>query len=145
MSLVFEREGISFRYPENWRLEREETDAGWTMLLQSPGSAFLTLTLDQSMPAVEEMADAALAALREDYPDLEADDRVEKFAGQMAVGHDIAFLVKCVNFDLTNTCWTRCFYSDSGTALVLCQANDLELEEYGPVLKAVCASLRVEE
>ena len=76
MPADFHENGISFRYPENWRLEREETDAGWTMLLQSPGSAFLTLTLDQSMPAVEEMADAALAALREDYPDLEADDRV---------------------------------------------------------------------
>ena len=39
----------------------------------------------------------------------------------------------------------RSFYSDAGTVLLLCQANDLELEEYGPVLKAVCASLRLEE
>ena len=145
MVSLFKREGISFRYPENWQLEREESDNGWTVLLQSPGSAFLLLTFDESMPLAEEMADAALEALRADYPDLEAEDRIEKFAGQMAIGHDINFLVSRINHDLTNTCWTRSFSSDTGTVLVLCQANDLELEEYGPVLRAVCASLTVEE
>ena len=35
--------------------------------------------------------------------------------------------------------------TDAGTVLVLCQTNDLELEEYEPVLRAICASLRVEE
>ena len=141
MSAVFEREGISFRYPETWRLEREQSEGGWTVLLQSPGTAFLTLTCDESMPAPEEMAEAALEALREDYDTLEAEEAVESLAGQMAVGHDIQF----ISLDLTNSCWTRSFYSDAGTVLVLCQANDLELEDYGPVLRAVCASLRAAE
>jgi hypothetical protein len=141
MSSRFEREGISFSYPESWRLEREESDGGWTVLLQSPGTAFLTLTCDTNMPPPEEMAETALGALREDYDTLEAEERVETLAGQMAVGHDITF----ISLDLTNSCWTRSFYSDAGTVLVLCQSNDLELEEYGPVLRAVCASLRAEE
>ena len=141
MASHFERAGISFRYPESWRVEREESESGWVVLLQSPGTAFLLLTLDESMPEMEEMADAALAALREDYPDLEADDRVEKLAGQMAIGHDVSFL----SLDLTNTCWTRSFYGETGTVLVMCQVSDIELAEYGPVLRAVCASLQVEE
>src|SRR4051812_4488464 len=122
MPSFFERAGISFRYPENWRLEREEGEGGWTVLLQSPGTAFLTLTCDESMPTLEDMAEAALVALREDYPSLEADECVEKFAGQMAVGHDIRF----ISLDLTNTCWTRAFFSDAGTLLVLCQSTDIE-------------------
>ena len=59
----------------------------------------------------------------------------------MAVGHDIQFF----SLDLTNTCWTRSIDSAIGTLLVLCQSNDLELEEYEPVLRAICASLTVEE
>ena len=141
MALLFEREGVSFRYPESWRLEREESAGGWTVSLQSPGTAFLTLTFEEGMPEVEAMADAALAALREVYPDLEVENRVEQFAGQMAVGHDMTF----ISLDLTNTCWTRSFYSDIGTLLLLCQCSDFELEQYGLVLKAICASLRVEE
>jgi hypothetical protein len=137
----FEHEGISFRYPAGWCLEREDADGGWGVSLQSPGTAFLVLRCDESMPTMEEMAETALEALRTEYPELEADACVERLAGQMAVGHDIQFF----QFDLTNTCWTRSFYSDAGTVLVLCQASDLETDTYVPVLKAVCASLKLEE
>jgi hypothetical protein len=141
MSQQFQAEGISFRYPDNWRLEREDTEDGWTVLLQSPGTAFLTLTCDRIGPSTEEMAEATLEALRSDYPGLEASPKIDTLAGQMAIGHDIQFF----SLDLTNTCWTRSLYSDAGTVLLLCQANDLELEEYEPVLRAICASLKVEE
>jgi hypothetical protein len=57
------------------------------------------------------------------------------------VGHDIRFF----SLDLTNTCWTRSFYSARGTVLVLCQTNDLELETNEPVLRAICASLEVDD
>ena len=141
MAEQFEHDGIRFSYPENWRLEREETDSGWTVLLQSPDPAFFLLSLDEGGPDSGAMARTALDALREDYPDLEADECVESLAGQPAVGHDIQF----TSLDLTNTCWTRCFYSSEGTVLVLWQVNDLELERAEPVLKAICASLQVEE
>ena len=92
------------------------------------------------MPATEEMADAALATLREDYPDLEADSCISSIAGQPAIGHVVHFF----SLDLTNTCWTLSFYSSEGTCLVLWQVNDLELEESEPVLRAICGSFEVE-
>jgi hypothetical protein len=141
MPQVFQQEGLSFRYPDGWRLEREDSDGGWTVLLQSPGTAFLTVTADGSLPTVEDMAEAALEALRSEYPTLEAEERVDTLAGQMAFGHDMRFF----SLDLTNTCWTRCFYSGAGTVLVLAQAADLDLEQYEPDLRAISASLRVEE
>jgi hypothetical protein len=137
----FEDGGIRFRYPENWRLEREDNQDGWTVTLQSPGTAFMTVTLDEEMPSTEEMAATALAAMKEVYPDLEADDCVDSLAGQPAVGHDMRFF----SLDLTNTCWTRSFYSSRGTVLILCQMNDLEQEAHEPILKAICASLELEE
>jgi hypothetical protein len=141
MAAQFDDGGIRFQYPENWRLEREESDAGWTVSLQSPGTAFMMVCLREDLPTPDQLADAALDALREDYPELEADDCVDNLAGQPAIGHDIRF----ISLDLTNTCWTRSFYTSEGTILVLCQANDLELEEHEPVLRAICKSLEVDE
>jgi hypothetical protein len=141
MAARFDDGGIRFQYPENWRLEREENDTGWTISLQSPGTAFMMVCLREDMPTPDQVAEAALDALREDYPELEADDCVDNLAGQPAIGHDIRF----ISLDLTNTCWTRSFYSAEGTVLVLCQANDLELEEHEPVLRAICKSLEVDE
>jgi hypothetical protein len=141
MLAEFDDGGIHFKYPANWQLEREENEAGWTVSLQSPDTAFLTLSLREDLPSVDQLAETALAALREEYPDLEADDCVDSLAGQPAVGHDIRFF----SFDLTNTCWTRSFYSSRGTVLVLCQVNDLELDTNEPVLRAICASIQVDD
>jgi len=140
MVAEFNEAGIRFRYPENWQLDRQENDEGWTVSVQSPDTAFLMLCLRSDMPTTNELADAALEALKEDYDELEADDCIESLAGQPAVGHNIRFF----SLDLTNTCWTRSFYSPQGTVLVMCQINDLELDRNEPVLRAICASLQVE-
>jgi hypothetical protein len=141
MPATFAEDGLSFQYPESWPLQREETENGWTVSLQSPETAFFMVSFDGDMPEPELMAQTALDALTAEYPGLESDERLESIAGQPAQGHDIRFF----SFDLTNTCWTRSFYCGGGTVLVMWQANDLELERLGPVLNAICASLRVEE
>ena len=137
----FSQGGVSFHYPDNWTLELEEADGGWTVTLQSKETAFFVITLDATMPAPEEMAKTALEALRSEYPELEADSAVDMLAGEVAVGHDIQFF----SLDLANTVWTRCLYCAAGTLLVYWQMNDLELPTMEPVVRAVCASLQVEE
>src|SRR5262249_50507466 len=123
-------------------LERQAEEDGWTVTLQSPGTAFLVVRLDRSLLLTpEQVAAAALATLRADYPDLEAEPAMEMLAGELAVGHDVNFF----SLDLSNTCWTRSFYGAAGTVLVMCQVSDLEQEQYEPVLRAVCASLQAEE
>jgi hypothetical protein len=141
MTQHYQADGVAFDYPDDWQLDREESADGWTALLQSPGTAFLTLTCDRSGATTEEIAAAALDALKAEYPTLEVQSQVDSLAGQMAVGHDIQFF----SLDLTNTCWTRSIYSAEGVLLLLCQCNDLELEQYEPALRAICASLTVEE
>jgi hypothetical protein len=141
MNRIFQQDGVSFSYPDSWHLERQEVENGWTVEVQSPGTAFMTITYDGGMPDTEAVAETVLEALREDYPNLEATPQIDTLAGQMAVGHDIQFF----SFDLTNSCWTRSLYADAGTLLVLCQTSDLELEQYEPVLRAMCASLKIEE
>src|ERR1051326_1866693 len=139
MTRTFDETGIHFRFPTNWKIEREENADGWTAMVQSPATAFMMVCLREDMPATENLVDTTLAALKEDYPQLEAAARSETFAGQPAVGHDIEFF----SFDFTNTCWTRSFYSTYGTVLVLCQTCDQEDNE--DVLRAMCASMTVDE
>jgi hypothetical protein len=141
MAALFEHDGVRFQYPATWKLEREDTDSGWTASVQSPGTAFLLLSLDHNMPDVDEVAQTVLTALRDEYDDVEADDKVESIAGQPALGHDIRFF----SFDLTNSCWTRSFYGGDATVLLMWQVNDLELEESEPVLRAICASIRIDD
>ncbi|MCI0640584.1 MAG: hypothetical protein L0Y72_25475 [Gemmataceae bacterium] len=141
MAKLFEEDGIRFQYPENWELQREDTQSGWTVSLQSPDTAFLMVSYDPDMPEPELMSRTALEALEGEYTNLESEECIESVAGQPAVGHDVRFF----SFDLTNTCWIRSFHGGGGTLLVLWQANDLELERSEPILKAICSSLKVEE
>jgi hypothetical protein len=141
MVAEFHDGGLHFRYPENWKIERQETEDGWTVSVQSPETAFLMICLREDMPGTNDLADAALEALKEEYEELEADACIESVGGQPAVGHDIRFF----SLDLPNTCWTRSFYCAQGTVLLLCQLNDLELDTNEPVLRAICASMQVDE
>ena len=141
MPAEFHEAGIRLQYPENWEFSKEATEEGWTITIQSPETAFLMLTLREDSPGPEVLVETALAALREVYADLEADESVDTLAGQPAIGHDIRFF----SLDLTNTCWTRSIEAVQGTILLMCQFNDLESEIHQAVLRAMCVSLEVEE
>ena len=141
MARVFSADGLSFLYPDDWGLEREEHSSGWTVSLQSPGTAFAVVRLDRELPTTEEVAMTALEALREEYPRLQAESAIESLAGEMAIGHDIEFF----SLDMATICWTRSFYGPAGTMLVLCQVTGLDEEEYEAALRAMCASMRSEE
>jgi hypothetical protein len=141
MSQVFQDDGVALQFPDDWSLEREDNESGWTVSLQSPDTAFFLLTYDRNTPTPQEMAETALEALREEYDDLEAEACVDSVAGQPSIGHDIHF----ISLDLTNTCWTRSFYGAGGTLFFLCQLTDQELETREPELLAISASLVVED
>jgi hypothetical protein len=140
MTKEFNEDGLSFSYPDDWRIEREPNSDGWTVTLQSPGAAFALVRLDRTMPPVEDVVMTTLNALKEDYPNLEAQSGVDLLAGEMAIGHDIEF----GSLDLNVTCWTRSFYGAAGTVLVLCQVSDVDQDTYEPELRAICASMQSE-
>ncbi|MBI3407428.1 MAG: hypothetical protein HY040_03615 [Planctomycetes bacterium] len=141
MAAIFERDGVCFQYPENWKLESDDTETGWTATVQSPDTAMLVVAFDEDMPEPEHMAQTALEAIKEEYKDVESEEALESIAGQPAVGHDVRFF----SFDLTNTCLIRSFYTSRGAVLVMWEANDLELAQNEPVLRAITASLKVED
>jgi len=59
----------------------------------------------------------------------------------VAVGHEVDFLT----LDTSITCWTRCVQTPAGPLLVMCQTSEYDRAEHELVLRAICASLRVDE
>ncbi|MFO0926960.1 MAG: hypothetical protein U0736_07950 [Gemmataceae bacterium] len=137
----FFRDGLSFHYPDDWRLELEPTADGWTATVQSPGTAFAVIQLDRTLPEPAEMVRQALETLRGEYPTLDAEATIDTIAGEMALGHDIEF----ISLDMVNSCRTRAFYGLAGTVFVLCQSSGVDPEDYDPALRGIIASMRSEE
>ncbi|MBA4065230.1 MAG: hypothetical protein C0501_16265 [Isosphaera sp.] len=138
---TFERDGVSFRHPATWRVEVEESDGGgWAVTVSSPDTAFVLVSVRPDARDPADLADQTLAALRAEYKELDAENRVEAVAGRPAVGHDIDFLT----LDTSTTCRTRCLEAAAGPLLVLTQVSEYDRAAHDPVLRAVAASLRVD-
>ncbi len=140
---TFDRDGIRFPYPGNWRPDPEAVDdggAGWTIVLQSPGAAFLLVSLRPEADNPAELADQTLDALKAEYQELDAEDVIETLAGRVAIGHDIDFLT----LDTTVACLTRSVDTPAGPLLLMGQASEYEKATAEPVFRAVFASLVVE-
>ena len=95
------------------------------------------MTVDEDRPAPSDLVDEALAALKDEYPTLEAFATLETIDGHKAVGHDIEF----TSLDMINACAIRAFRTARRTVFVLAQWSDLEAEEAEDALKALLRSL----
>jgi hypothetical protein len=138
MAAMFKQEGVRFLYPENWGLTKEETSDGWSVTVQAAeGGAFLLLSVHDGRPAVQEVLDTTLAALKEDYPELEATPIEERIAGHKAKGLDVQFL----SLDFVTNCWVRSWRTATHTVLLMSQASDLDGLQAESVLRAMQASL----
>ena len=141
MPVSFEGHGFRFLYPENWKLEEQASENGGSVTLQSPGTGFMFVTFDRNRPAVEDVLETTLAALRDDYPELETEAVTEKIANRQARGYDVQFF----SLDLVNNCWIRAFRTSRQTVLIMCQVTDWEVEETEPVFRAIRASMETVE
>jgi hypothetical protein len=139
---TYSRSSVSFRYPANWAVDAEDAaDGGWTVTLQSRQTAFLLVSLRADAEDPAQVADEALEALKAEYKELDAENAVETLAGQVAIGHNIDFLT----VDTPITCWTRCLTTPEGPLLVMGQTSEYDREANEPILRAVCASLKIDE
>jgi hypothetical protein len=134
----YEGHGIRFAYPADW--EPEETDEGEavTVEVQAPGGlAFALVRTDESCPDPASVADEVLEAMREEYPDLDADPAREDIRGHRATGHDVEFFA----LDVTNAASIRCFRTPRRTVLIFGQWSDLAEDDLGDLVRAVFLSV----
>lgn len=137
MPSVFEQSGLRFEYPENWSLDDASEDGVEQVVVSSPNTGFWHLSKYAADAELESLFDEALAALRTEYQDMETEPADDVVDGQQLTGFDVNFI--CL--DLTNTCWLRGFQTGDATYLLICQAEDREFAQIGPVFQAMLASL----
>lgn len=119
---MFDRHGISFPFPEHWELTEQEQDEMYVVNVNSPGTAFWSVALFRDRPEPDAVLDTALAAFRNDYPDLDIYRVDDEMLSQPAMGYDLEFF--CL--ELLNTAHVRSFLARDFTVLVMCQADDTE-------------------
>lgn len=138
MPAVFDKLGIRFVYPDNWRLDESEALGGAaTVTVYSPGGSFWAVSLHSVDTPPAELVATTVKALRETYDELDAEDVSDEVAGHRLTGADVNFY--CL--DLTNTALVRAFETKRFNGLILCQADDREFAEIEPVFRAMTHSL----
>jgi hypothetical protein len=75
------------------------------------------------------------------YKELDAENALETICGEAAIGYDIDVLT----VDVPVVCRVRALESPAGPLLVMAQTAEPDLARNDPVLRAIVASLRVDE
>jgi hypothetical protein len=139
MTATYQKHGLQFLYPENWRL----SDEGWPELpcsisLESPdGSAFWSVHFYELASDPDEILKNTLDTLRETYPDLEisdcpADSTIPRESGVEAMFYCLDFLIR-IRLEVVRL--DRCL------ALFWYQAEDRQFEQLEMVFQAIGISL----
>jgi hypothetical protein len=135
---VYQDHGIRFEYPPDWDVEEDDDGLVTTVAVHAPdGMAFALVRVDETRPAPRSLADEALDAMRDEYPQLDATPALETIGGHKAVGHDVEFF----SFDMTNACAIRCFRTPRRTVLVFGQWSELDENGAEAMLKALRGSV----
>jgi len=138
MPAKFEKLGITFQYPDNWTLEEEDAQVGrGSVTVYSPDGAFWSVTLQPQGVDPDELARAALEAMKDEYGEIETERAAETIAGHRMVGYDLNFYY----LDLTNTARVRSLRTRWATYTVFCQAEDRDFDKLHEVFQAITASL----
>jgi hypothetical protein len=135
---IYDDRGIRFEHPGDWEIEVSDDGPRTVVTVQSPiGPAFALVAVDDLRPAPEELADEALAALRDEYPKLDAVPARETIDGHDAVGYDVEFF----SLDMTNACAIRGFRTPRRTVFLMTQWSDVEDGETAAGLDSIRRSI----
>ena len=136
---IYDDRGIRFEYPADWEVDTADDGSRTTVSVQAPsGLAFALVTVDEDEAAdPDELVAEALAALKEEYPTLDAEPTSEPIDGHMSSGYDVEF----VSLDLSVACTLRGFRTPRRTLFLLTQWSDLESLESDDALRALRLSI----
>lgn len=137
MPTTYDKIGVRFDYPENWRIEEENLNDQRAITVYSPGGGFWSVVVHPQRMEPGELATAAMELMRKEYDNLDAEVATEQFADHEMIGYDLNFY--CL--DLTNTTHIRSCRAENATYLVFYQAEDREFEKLAPVFRAMVTSL----
>lgn len=138
MTGIYERSGLHFLYPENWELAEDTLDEiPRTIMLQSPTGAFWSVDIHPFSVDIDTLLRDTKAAMKGEYPELEAFEADETIGDTEAKGYDFFFY--CLDFVVASH--VRALRVGHATYLLTYQGEDRDFEELTPVFRAITTSL----
>lgn len=137
----FTRGGVRIQYPPPWTVETDDDGPAWSATFLSRETAFVLASLRPDVDHPAALVDEALAALKAEYKELDADPVVENIGGQPAVGYDVDFL----SVDTSVSCRIRGLNTPDGPLLLMAQVSELDRERNEPLMRAVLQSVHFED
>lgn len=138
MPAIYENLGVRFLYPENWSVI-DEDDEGWpqTVTVQSPQTSFWSLHVYPPNSELKPIVKELIAAIQEEFTDIEVLPAKETFGDTPTTGVDLAFFY----LDLLVEAKIRCLKTPSSTLVWLYQAENREFETTEAVFQAITVSM----
>lgn len=138
MAAVYDRLGVRFVYPENWRLEEDEA-IEWPrcVTVESPLGAFWTVMVHPEGTDPDEATLETLAALKSEYDQIESEEADDEFDSRTVSGYDLQFFY----LDLLIAARLRGLQVGEQTVVVLCQGEDRDFDTLKEVFNAMTESL----
>ncbi|HZN35987.1 MAG TPA: hypothetical protein VFB80_19290 [Pirellulaceae bacterium] len=138
MPAVYENLGVRLLYPENWSITDEEDD-GWprSVTIQSQDTGFWSLHVYPAGQKLKPVVDELVAAISDDFGEVEVLPAEETFGDTVTTGVDLAFFY----LDLLVEAKIRCVRTPSCTLVWLYQAESREFEAQEPVFQAMAVSM----
>lgn len=140
MREVYDRHGITFQYPADWEVSEQEQGDECLITVSGPGTSFWSIGLFRDRPHPDLVLETALAAYKDEYPDLDSYQAEDEILDQPTNGYDLEFF--CL--ELVNTARVRSFLANDFTVLIMCQADDTELQASEPIFDEMTKSLDCE-
>ena len=138
---TFDDWGLSFDYPDDWTLDVQPDAREPSVMLQTPGSGFVMVTVISDRPTPTHVLDTAQTAFEEEYADCEVELPDASLAGVEAEARDIDFTCH----DLVTTARMRAAEVGGRTLFLLAQRPDIEADEADEAFAAMEASVTLRE
>ncbi len=138
MVATFNRHGIRFLYPDNWKLQEDSPQPNsHCVTLQSPNSGFWMLQILDAAEPAEQLAKKALESVQQEYENVDVQAVEDDIEGTKLAGYNLQFY--CLDFVISAQ--IRTFPLEERTCVLLFQAEDSEFEKTAPVFAAITTSL----
>jgi hypothetical protein len=138
MTAIYDRLGVRFLYPENWKItEDNTTELPRSVAMESPrGGTWELIVYDEQRDA-DGLTGEVLSAMRKEYEEIEISPCSTQFGDVPAGGYNLYFY----HLDLLVNSRALAAQFGEKTVLLLWQAEDREFEELEPVFTAMATSL----
>ncbi|HRF01393.1 MAG TPA: hypothetical protein PLI18_12795 [Pirellulaceae bacterium] len=134
----YDRNGLRFAYPENWRLdERDEPGEPLDITLDTPGGGVWSLQAIPSGLSPAEAVQQVLVGVEAEFMDVEKEGATLELPGMLWLGLEIRFF--CFDYLVEGRIW-GCRAPDR-TLVCHYQAEQAEFDKQEMVFQAILASL----